>query len=138
MFDFSLGEPDFNTPEHICEAADDGDARRAHALHRPPAASPELQGRHLPAGTRRLTASTAAPRRSSSPTAPSTRIHNALAATVGPGDEVIIPTPVLGQLHRPREMTGATPVLVPTTAAERVQDVARATRRRRSRRARAC
>ena len=29
-------------------------------------------------------------------------IHNVLAATVGPGDEVIIPDAVLGQLQRPR------------------------------------
>ena len=34
VYDFSLGEPDFTTPEHICQAAVDGDAGRPHPLHR--------------------------------------------------------------------------------------------------------
>ncbi len=38
VFDFSLGEPDFDTPKHICDAAEKAAARRADALHaRPPA-----------------------------------------------------------------------------------------------------
>ena len=42
-------------------------------------------------------------------------IHNALAATVGPGDEVIIPTPYWVSYSDLVQMTGATYVLVPTT-----------------------
>src|SRR5262249_42666282 len=44
-------------------------------------------------------------------------IHNALAATVGPGDEVVIPTPYWVSYSDLVLMTGATPVLVPTTLA---------------------
>src|SRR5262249_40395353 len=43
-------------------------------------------------------------------------IHNSLAATVGPGDEVIIPTPYWVSYSELVEMTGAKPVLVRTTA----------------------
>ncbi len=56
-------------------------------------------------------------------------IHNALAATVGPGDEVINPTPYWVSYSDLVSMTGATPVLVNSTPRERVQDVARATAR---------
>src|SRR5207237_3073592 len=42
-------------------------------------------------------------------------IHNALAATVGPGDDVVIPTPYWVSYSDLVSMTGATPVLVPTT-----------------------
>src|SRR5262245_52589990 len=42
-------------------------------------------------------------------------IHNALAATVGPGDEVIIPTPYWVSYSDLVQMTGAVYKLVPTT-----------------------
>src|SRR5207244_1049989 len=42
-------------------------------------------------------------------------IHNALAAVVGPGDEVVIPTPYWVSYSDLVQMTGATPVLVRTT-----------------------
>src|SRR6516162_4171984 len=42
VFDFSLGEPDFNTPEHICQAA--ARAMRDGLTHYTPAAgTPELR-----------------------------------------------------------------------------------------------
>jgi aspartate aminotransferase len=44
-------------------------------------------------------------------------LHNALAATVGPGDEVIIPTPYWVSYSDLVQMTGASYVLVPTTEA---------------------
>jgi aspartate aminotransferase len=44
-------------------------------------------------------------------------IHNALAATVGPGDEVIIPTPYWVSYSDLVSMTGASPVLVTTSLA---------------------
>jgi aspartate aminotransferase len=42
-------------------------------------------------------------------------IHNALAATVGPGDEVLIPTPYWVSYSEMVQMVGAAYVLVPTT-----------------------
>ncbi len=65
-------------------------------------------------------------------------LHNALAATVGPGDEVIIPTPYWVSYSDLVSMTGATPVLVNTTPGERVQDDAGTADGARSRRRRGC
>src|SRR6202035_976329 len=45
-------------------------------------------------------------------------IHNALDATVGPGDEVIIPTPYWVSYSDLVQMTGAKYVLVPTIMAD--------------------
>src|SRR6185295_9999317 len=42
-------------------------------------------------------------------------LHDALAATVGPGDEVVIPAPYWVSYSDLVSMTGATPVLVNTT-----------------------
>src|SRR6185295_19334785 len=42
-------------------------------------------------------------------------LHNALAATCGPGDEVVIPAPYWVSYSDLVSMTGATPVLVQTT-----------------------
>src|SRR2546423_3811312 len=44
-------------------------------------------------------------------------LHNALAAMVGPGDEVIIPTPYWVSYSDLVQMTGASFVLVPTSEA---------------------
>ena len=92
---------------------------------------PELRSRRRALVSRRLTASSTRPSRSSFPTAPSIRFTTRLAATVGPGDEVIIPTPYWVSYSDLVQMTGATPVLVPTTQRSRLQDDARPTSRRR-------
>ena len=44
-------------------------------------------------------------------------IHNALSATLNPGDEVVIPAPYWVSYSDLVQMTGAKPVIVPTTAA---------------------
>ena len=113
VFDFSLGEPDFNTPEHICQAAlkamHDG-----HTHYTPAAGLTELRAaiaRHyqktygVPYAAQQVIVSNGAKH----------SIHNVLAATVGPGDEVIIPTPYWVSYSDLVEMTGAKYVLVPTT-----------------------
>src|SRR4029077_7716328 len=46
-------------------------------------------------------------------------LHNAIAATVGPGDEVIIPAPYWVSYSDLVQMVGASFVLVPTSAANR-------------------
>src|SRR6185295_3534160 len=42
VFDFSLGEPDFNTPEHICKAANDA-MKAGHTHYTPVNGIPELK-----------------------------------------------------------------------------------------------
>jgi aspartate aminotransferase len=113
VFDFSLGEPDFPTPEHICRAAyqamEDG-----HTHYTPAAGLPELRSAvaklyHQIYGLRctadQVVISSGAKH----------SIATALEALVGPGDEVIIPTPYWVSYSDLVQMTGARPVLVPTT-----------------------
>ncbi|MGE3806180.1 MAG: pyridoxal phosphate-dependent aminotransferase [Gemmataceae bacterium] len=113
VHDFSLGEPDFNTPEHICQAAIE--AMKTGQTHYT-AASGTLEIRKaiaewygktygLPCAADQVIVSNGAKH----------SIHNALAATVGPGDEVVIPTPYWVSYSDLVQMTGATYTLIPTT-----------------------
>jgi aspartate aminotransferase len=113
VFDFSLGEPDFLTPEHICQAATKA-MRDGHTHYTPAAGIAELRDavarlyqktQGLPVSAEQVIVSNGAKH----------SLHNALAATVGPGDEVIIPTPYWVSYSDLVQMTGASYVLVPTT-----------------------
>ncbi len=113
VYDFSLGEPDFTTPEHICKAAlkamQDG-----HTHYTPASGTPELR-----AAIARWYQKVYDIRYTSEQVIVSSgakhSLHNALAATVGPGDEVIIPTPYWVSYSDLVQMTGANYVLVQTS-----------------------
>jgi aspartate aminotransferase len=113
VYDFSLGEPDFPTPEHICRAAVKA-MQDGHTHYTQASGIPELR-----AAIARLYQKMHGLRYSADQVIVSNgakhSIHNALAATVGPGDEVIIPTPYWVSYSDLVQMTGATPVLVRTT-----------------------
>lgn len=113
VFDFSVGEPDFPTPAHICDAADRA-AKAGQTHYTPASGTPEVRkaiadwyGRFhgLKVDATQVLVSNGAKH----------SIHNTLAATVGPGDEVIIPTPYWVSYSELVEMTGAKPVLVHAT-----------------------
>jgi aspartate aminotransferase len=113
VYDFSLGEPDFPTPEHICQAAVKA-MRDGHTHYTPASGIPELRQEiarwyqetyGLSLTAEQVIVSNGAKH----------SIHNALAATVGPGDEVIIPTPYWVSYSDLVQMTGASFVLVRTT-----------------------
>jgi aspartate aminotransferase len=112
VFDFSLGEPDFNTPEHICKAAlkamQDG-----HTHYTPASGIAELRSAIARLYQKIYGLSCTAEQVIVSNGAKHS-IHNALAAMVGPGDEVIIPTPYWVSYSDLVQMAGATPVLVHT------------------------
>jgi aspartate aminotransferase len=113
VFDFSLGEPDFPTPAHICEAA-------VQAMHKG-------QTHYTPAaGTAELRAAVArsyqktyglrySPEQVIVSNGAKHSLYTALCATVGPEDEVIIPTPYWVSYSDMVQMTGANYVLVQTT-----------------------
>src|SRR5437764_7433837 len=91
VYDFSLGEPDFPTPEPICRAAVQA-MQDGHTHYTPAAGIPELRAAiarsyqktyGLPCTADQVIVSCGAKH----------SLWNALAATVGPGDEVVIPTP---------------------------------------------
>jgi aspartate aminotransferase len=111
--DFSLGEPDFPTPEHICQAAVKA-MQEGYTHYTPASGIPELRG-----SVARWYAKTYGIRYTPEQVIISSgakhSIHNALAATVGPGDEVIIPTPYWVSYSDLVQMTGAAFVLVAAT-----------------------
>lgn len=115
VYDFSLGEPDFTTPDHICRAAVKA-MQDGHTHYTPASGIPELRAAiargyqksfGLPYTAENVIVSNGAKH----------SLHNALAATVGPGDEVIIPTPYWVSYSDLVQMTGAKYVLVETTMA---------------------
>lgn len=113
VYDFSLGEPDFDTPAHIRAAAVEA-MEKGQTHYTPAAGTAEVRKaiarwygkvHGFPCGPENVIVSNGAKH----------SIHNALAATVGPGDEVIIPTPYWVSYSDLVTMTGATAVLVNTT-----------------------
>lgn len=113
VFDFSLGEPDFNTPKHICDAADK--AIRAGQTHYTPAGGTAELRKAIAKWYGHVYGYQCGPENVLVSNGAKHSIHNALAATVGPGDEVIIPTPYWVSYSDLVRMTGSTPVLVETT-----------------------
>lgn len=113
VLEFTLGEPDFTTPAHICDAAKAAmDAGHTH--YTPAAGIPALKQAICDAFQRdygiqyqptEVTVSNGAKH----------AIHNVLAACCNPGDEVIIPTPFWVSYSALVELVGAVPVLVETT-----------------------
>ncbi len=117
VYDFSLGEPDFNTPRHIADAAHRA-VLEGHTHYTPASGLVELRSAvarfykktyGLDVSAEQVTISNGAKH----------SLHNALAATVGPGDEVIIPAPYWVSYSDLVQMTGAASRLVPTAETNR-------------------
>jgi len=113
VFDFSLGEPDFNTPAHICAAAERAMAG-GQTHYTPSSGTAEVKAAIVrwykkvhgyEFGIENVIVSNGAKH----------SLHNALAATVNPYEEVIIPTPYWVSYSDLVAMTGAKPVLVSAT-----------------------
>jgi aspartate aminotransferase len=113
VLDFALGEPDFNTPVNIQEAAFAA-VRNGQTHYTPPSGIPEL----------RQAVATHYTRHHQLPTQPADvvissgakhSLHNALMAVCGPGDEVVIPAPYWVSYSDLVKLTGATPVILATT-----------------------
>lgn len=115
VYDFTLGEPDFNTPEHIRQAA----VAAMDAGHTHYTASGGIL--ELKQAVCRLYERDYGLKFTPSQVLISCgakhSIHNVITALCGPGDEVIIPTPYWVSYSALVELTGATAVLVPTTEA---------------------
>lgn len=117
VFDFSLGEPDFLTPEHI-RAAAVAAMNKGQTHYTPANGTPEVRAaisryydrnHGLKVTPEQVLVSNGAKH----------SLHNALAALVGPGDDVIIPTPYWVSYSDLVQMTGATYTLVPTRLEDR-------------------
>ena len=113
VYDFTLGEPDFTTPAHICDAAKAAmDAGHTH--YTPATGIPELKQAIVDAYKRDY-GLTYRPSEVAVSNGAKHSIHNVLMTMCGPGDEVIIPTPYWVSYSALVELTGATPVFVETT-----------------------
>ena len=112
VLSFTLGEPDATTPDHICRAAKEAmDAGETH--YTPAGGTPALRAA---IADRYQTDSGVATDASQVVVSNGAKhsVHNTLTALCGPGDEVIIPTPYWVSYSDLVEITGATPVMVPT------------------------
>ncbi|SFH52677.1 pyridoxal phosphate-dependent aminotransferase [Planctomicrobium piriforme] len=113
VHEFTLGEPDFPTPAHICDAAKAAmDAGHTH--YTAATGIPELK-KAICAAYKRDYGLHYEPAQVIVTNGAKHAIHNVLASMCGPGDEVIIPTPYWVSYSALVELTGATPVLVPTS-----------------------
>ena len=115
IIDFSLGEPDFNTPAHICAAATK--AMREGKTHYTPANGVVELRKAIAALYKKTYGLEVSPEQVIVSNGAKHSLHNALAAAVGPGDEVLIPTPYWVSYSDLVQMTGATYKLIPTTEA---------------------
>ena len=115
VYDLSIGEPDFDTPAHICQAA--VAAMKEGRTHYTPAPGiPELRkaiaddykARHgLEYDPTQVVVSSGAKH----------ALHNVFAALLNPGDEVIIPAPYWVSYEAIVQLTGAEAVIVQTAQA---------------------
>lgn len=113
VYDLSLGEPDFTTPQHIMDAA--LAAMKAGHTHYTvasgiPALKKAIADKYkadygLDYTVAEIVVSNGAKH----------SIHNALTTTIDPGDEVIIPAPYWVSYAELVKLTGGIPVIVPTT-----------------------
>ncbi|MEL7333442.1 MAG: pyridoxal phosphate-dependent aminotransferase [Cyanobacteria bacterium J06560_2] len=113
---FSAGEPDFDTPKHICEAAktaiDQGKTR-----YGPASGEPALKE----AIAQKLTQDNSLSYEPSNimvTNGGKHSLYNLMMALLNPGDEVIIPAPYWVSYPEMVELAEGTPVIVNTTAAE--------------------
>jgi len=115
ILDFALGEPDFDTPANVQDAAIKA-LRSGKTHYTPPAGIAELRQAVADHYTRHHGVTTEMAQVVISNGAKHS-IHNALMAVCGPGDEVIIPAPYWVSYADLVKLTGATPVVIPTTEA---------------------
>lgn len=113
VFDFSLGEPDQATPEHVSQAA--ADAVKAGHTHYTPASGVMELKQAIARWYDKFHGYKFSPEQVVATNGAKHALHNAVVATCGPGDEVVIPTPYWVSYSDIVSMSGATPILVETT-----------------------
>ena len=112
VYDLSLGEPDFVTPQHICDAA--AAAMKAGHTHYTVASGiPELK-KAVVESYKKMYGLDYDPAQVTVTNGAKHALHNAFTTTLDPGDEVIIPAPYWVSYAELVRLTGAKPVIVQT------------------------
>jgi len=112
VYDLSLGEPDFITPRHICEAAVDA-IKAGHTRYTIASGIPELK-KAVAEKYRADYGVSYTPAQVVVANGAKHALHNALFSTLNPGDEVILPAPYWVSYAELVKLSGAVPVIVPT------------------------
>jgi aspartate aminotransferase len=116
VYDFSVGEPDFTTPDHICQAAVAA-MKAGHTHYTVASGIPELKA--AIARTYEATHGLKyAPQQVIVSNGAKHSLHNIFTALCNPGDEVIIPAPYWVSYAELVKLTGAKPVIVETAEAD--------------------
>jgi aspartate aminotransferase len=116
VYDLSLGEPDFATPEHICRAAVEA-MKAGHTHYTVASGIPELKA----AVARQYEAAHGlhyAPAQVVVSNGAKHALHNVFTVLLDPGDEVIIPAPYWVSYAELVKLTGAAAVIVQTAEAD--------------------
>lgn len=111
IISLSIGEPDFETPAHICEAAIDA-IKRGQTRYTTVDGTPELKKAVIGKFSRENNLNYAADQVTVG-TGAKQIIFNALMATVAPGDEVIVPAPHWVSYTDMTLVADGVPVVVP-------------------------
>lgn len=112
VYDLSLGEPDFVTPEHICQAAV-GAMKAGHTHYTVASGIPELK-KAVVDQYKSVHGLEFAPAQVVIANGAKHAIHNVFTVLLDPGDEVIIPAPYWVSYAELVKLTGAVPVIVDT------------------------
>ena len=119
VIDLSVGEPDFPTPEHICQAGKAA-ISAGKTKYTPAAGIPALREAIANDYTRR-SGLTVTPAQVIVSNGAKHSLHNVFTSLLNPGDEVIVPTPYWVSYAELIKLTGAIPVLIETSIDEDVK-----------------
>jgi aspartate aminotransferase len=112
VYDLSLGEPDFDTPRHICDAAIEA-MNAGHTHYTPASGIPELKQAVVDAH-RAAHGLEYSPAQVVVSNGAKHALHNVFTVLLDPGDEVIIPAPYWVSYSELVKLTGAVPKAVQT------------------------
>lgn len=115
VYDLSVGEPDFTTPGHICEAALRA-MRAGHTHYTAASGIPELK-QAVVEQYRTRHGLEYAPSQVVIANGAKHALHNAFTVLLDPGDEVIIPAPYWVSYSELVKLAGGVPRIVPTSEA---------------------
>ena len=116
VYNLSVGEPDFNTPDHICDAAVAA-MKAGHTRYTVASGLPELK-QAICDDYRKRTGIEYKPTQCVVSNGAKHSLHNAFFGSLNPGDEVILPAPYWVSYAELIKLSGAKPVIVQTTEAD--------------------